>query len=147
MMRWSCSYVDGTVYDGHWTMGVRCGRAMVTHANGSIFNGIYDGDVACGEGTFTYPGGQVEVRGTWLQGQLHGEVGWCISSSRVSPHSRCFFVQVVPATNLRLHGQSSRLTHSHACVLQVAVVTAGQEEKQLWTMGKRVVDESEVKNA
>jgi hypothetical protein len=32
-------------------------------------------------------------------------------------------------------------------VLQVAVVTAGQEEKQLWTMGKRVVDESEVKNA
>jgi hypothetical protein len=63
---------------------------------------------------------------------------------RLNAHSRCFFVQVA---NLRLHGQSSRLTHSHACVLQVAVVTAGQEEKQLWTMGKRVVDESEVKNA
>jgi hypothetical protein len=149
MMRWCCSYVDGTVYDGQWNMGVRSGTAMVTHANGSIFNGSYAGDVACGEGTFTYPGGQVEVRGTWLQGQLHGEVGVLAAvMCRLNVHSRCFFVQVVPATNPQPHGLSSScLAHSHASVLQVAVVTAGQEEKQLWTMGKRVVDGGEVKNA
>ncbi len=99
-MRWSCSYVDGTVYDGQWTMGVRCGTAMVTHANGSIFNGSYADDVACGDGTFTYPGGQVEVRGTWLQGQLHGEVGLLAAvMCRLNVHSRCFFVQVVPNSN------------------------------------------------
>jgi hypothetical protein len=69
-----CSYLDGTVYDGEWVLGVRSGRAMVTHANGSIFNGSYDNDVASGEGSFMYPGGQVEVKGLWLQGQLHGEV-------------------------------------------------------------------------
>jgi hypothetical protein len=58
------------------------------------------------------------------------------------------FKLCLTATNLQLHGlPSSCLTHSHASVLQVAVVTAGQEEKQLWTMGKRVVDEGEVKNA
>ena len=47
---------------------------MVTHANGSIFTGSYDNDVACGEASFLYPGGHTEVKGTWLQGQLHGEV-------------------------------------------------------------------------
>ncbi len=62
------------MYDGEWVLGVRSGRAMVTHANGSIFNGSYDNDVASGEGSFMYPGGQVEVKGSWLQGQLHGEV-------------------------------------------------------------------------
>jgi hypothetical protein len=55
-------------------MGVRCGSARVTHANGSVFSGSYDSDVACGEGSFAYPGGDVEVKGSWLQGQLHGEV-------------------------------------------------------------------------
>ena len=62
------------MYDGEWVMGVRCGKAMVTHANGSVFDGSYDNDVACGQGSFAYPGGQIEVKGTWLQGQLHGEV-------------------------------------------------------------------------
>ncbi len=47
---------------------------MVTHANGSIFTGSYDNDVACGEASFLYPGGHTEVKGTWLHGQLHGEV-------------------------------------------------------------------------
>ncbi len=67
-------YPDGTVYDGEWVAGIRCGKAVVTHANGSIFNGSYDNDVACGEASFLYPGGHTEVKGCWLQGQLHGEV-------------------------------------------------------------------------
>ncbi len=88
-----CSYLDGTVYDGEWVMGVRCGKAMVTHANGSVFDGSYDNDVACGQGSFAYPGGQIEVKGTWLQGQLHGEVRLedvdCSLQSRPADASLC----------------------------------------------------------
>ncbi len=106
----------------------------MTHANGSIFNGSYDNDVACGEATFLYPGGHTEVKGTWLQGQLHGEVRL----------SHVFLPALVAASsNLRFSLDFSDAVICHdPCArdpLQVIVINNGQHEKQLWSMGKKIV--------
>ena len=65
------NYLNGSVYEGMWVMGMREGYGRLIHPNGDMYEGDWMNDKANGQGTFSNMQGYV-YEGTWVDDCQHG---------------------------------------------------------------------------
>jgi len=46
-------YIDGSLYEGNWDKGLKCGNGRFLFSDGDIYEGEFQNDVPHGQGTIT----------------------------------------------------------------------------------------------
>lgn len=62
--RYRCKYKDGSVYEGEWKEGKRCGSGRMVWRNGQCYEGEWDSGRPSGNGTMQLPDSQ-QFTGNW----------------------------------------------------------------------------------
>ena len=69
----SCTYSDGSLYEGEWRSGRRNGKGIYRDAvTKDVYDGKWVADKRCGRGLCTYPAGH-RYEGQWADDLRHGE--------------------------------------------------------------------------
>jgi hypothetical protein len=64
-------WTNGSIYDGEWIDGERCGHGTITYESGDKYDGQYRNDKFNGQGTYTWADGCKYV-GEWKDGEQSG---------------------------------------------------------------------------
>jgi hypothetical protein len=67
----TCTWVDGSTYEGEWKNGVRHGKGVFKSREGTVYDGMFMDDIRHGAGKLTYASGN-QVIGTWDKDRLDG---------------------------------------------------------------------------